>query len=116
MVLPSVYEVVHEPLYDLPQFDESGKPQDYRMPHPKNEHIYFGDDYGGHNIPFPHPAPPAPHKMYQQEAFVNFKMLLGLDGKKIKGSREEKYFRATHDQYSPAIGPYEDHRPYYHLQ
>lgn len=38
--------------------------------------MYFGDDFGGHNIPFPHPAPPKPHKMYDQFAFIDLSNLL----------------------------------------
>lgn len=45
------------------------------MPHPTREMMYFGDDFGGHNIPFPHPAPPKPHKMYDQNAFVDLSIL-----------------------------------------
>ena len=41
------------------------------MIHPTHDMMYFGDDYGGHNIPFPHPAPPKPHKMYDQHAFID---------------------------------------------
>ena len=38
--------------------------------------MYFGDDFGGHNIPFPHPAPPKPHKMYDQHAFIDLSIVL----------------------------------------
>ena len=40
------------------------------MPHPDKDMIYKGDDFGGHNIPFPHPRPPTPHSMYD-DAFVD---------------------------------------------
>ena len=42
----------------------------YRPGRPQQETIYHGDDFGGHNIPFPHPKPPMPHKMYDRHAFV----------------------------------------------
>ena len=41
------------------------------MHHFDRSMMYFGDDYGGHNIPYPHPRPPQPHKFYQQDAFVD---------------------------------------------
>jgi len=33
--------------------------------------MYRGDDYGGHNIPYPHPSPPMPHSYYDKTAFVS---------------------------------------------
>lgn len=33
--------------------------------------MYRGDDYGGHNIPYPHPCPPMPHAYYDQRAFID---------------------------------------------
>ena len=33
--------------------------------------MYFGDDYGGYNMDYPHPIPPRPSKRYQQDAFVD---------------------------------------------
>ena len=60
--VPEAYGYIQEPLY----IHES-------QPHPSRptyETIFRGDDYGGHNIPFPHPKPPLPHKMYDRTAFV----------------------------------------------
>ena len=58
LVLPDSYfgEEVWEP-----QYPSAGLA---RKPHPNPSLIYRGHDFGGHNIPFPHPAPPKPHKMY----------------------------------------------------
>jgi hypothetical protein len=56
------YEIVLEPQYENPN---------YRIPHFELENMYFGDDYGGYNIDYPHPIPPMPSKRYQQDAFVD---------------------------------------------
>ena len=47
--------------------------------------MYRGDDYGGHNIPFPHPCPPMPHSYYEQDAFIDldkffFNRYNGIEG------------------------------------
>lgn len=51
-----------------PQYPSQGLA---RKPHADISMIYLGDDYGGHNIPFPHPAPPKHHKMYDENSFVD---------------------------------------------
>ena len=65
LVLPNSYkgEKVYEPQYPSPALRHK--------PHADISMIYFGDDYGGHNIPFPHPEPPKPHRMYDDDAFVD---------------------------------------------
>ena len=40
--------------------------------------MYRGDDYGGHNIPFPHPCPPVPHPFYDQKAFIDLGKYYGF--------------------------------------
>ena len=60
------YEVVLEPQYENPE---------YRIPHFSLENMYFGDDYGGYNIDYPHPIPPKPSKRYQQDAFVDLTLI-----------------------------------------
>ena len=40
--------------------------------------IYRGDDYGGHNIPFPHPKPPKPNSIYE-DAFVDLSLIYGTE-------------------------------------
>ena len=55
MPLPRYYAPVWEPLY----------PPGASTPKAHNQKSCFmGDDYGGHNIPFPVPAPPVPDKYY----------------------------------------------------
>ena len=55
------YAPFFEPLYENPQCNVPAN----------NQHDCFrGDDYGGHNYPFPHPAPPKPSPFYD-DAFVD---------------------------------------------
>ncbi len=35
-----------------------------RIPRHNQDSCYLGDDFGGHNYPFPHPRPPTPDKYY----------------------------------------------------
>lgn len=68
------------PVYE-PQYDRPG----YRLPGLMYDTMYRGDDYGGHNIPFPHPCPPMPHSYYEQDAFIDldkyfFNMYNGIEG------------------------------------
>lgn len=56
------YGLVLEPQYDNPA---------YTIPHFSLENMYFGDDYGGYNMDYPHPVPPQPSKRYQQDAFID---------------------------------------------
>ena len=58
--LPPYYGVVYEPYTN----------ESHTKPHPNRDLIYKGDDYGGHNIPFPHPRPPLPNHIYE-DAFVD---------------------------------------------
>ena len=60
------YEHTTGPVYEPEYLDP-----DYVMPRNMWETMYRGDDYGGHNIPYPSPTPPAPHMAYQQDAFVD---------------------------------------------
>ena len=60
--LPEYYDPVWEPQYENPS---------YVMPKQAQKTQYQGDDYGGHNIPFPHPIPPKPASIYDDTAFVD---------------------------------------------
>lgn len=61
MALPRFYGRVMEPQYGPGQ----------KPPVGLNGHTCFqGDDYGGHNIPFPHPQPPRPDAYYE-DCFVD---------------------------------------------
>ena len=60
------YGIVLEPQYENPS---------YRIPHFQYEDMYYGDDYGGYNMDYPHPAPPKPSKRYQQDAFIDLAAL-----------------------------------------
>ena len=73
--LPSYYAPVYEPQYEnphqrVPRYDKAHM----------DEMIYKGDDYGGHNIPYPHPEPPKPHPRYDQDAFVILTSIFDTDG------------------------------------
>lgn len=49
------YAPVWEPIYENPQHKIVKNGQHY---------CYQGDDFGGHNIPYPHPRPPTPASFY----------------------------------------------------
>ena len=74
MRLPRSYGRVLEP-----QYGEGQKP-----PVGLNGHTCFrGDDYGGHNIPFPHPEPPKPDKYYD-DCYVDLgKLAPGIQAGKV---------------------------------
>ena len=73
--IPTYYAPVYEPQYENPH---------QRIPHYDRElmkdMIYKGDDYGGHNIPYPHPEPPKPHPRYDQDAFISLTSIFDTDG------------------------------------
>ena len=75
MRLPEYFAPVYEPQYDTP---------DKRVPRYDKAHmddmIYKGDDFGGHNIPYPHPEPPKPHPRYDQEAFISLTSIFDTEG------------------------------------
>ena len=73
------------------------------MIHPTHDMMYFGDDYGGHNIPYPHPAPPKPHKMYDQHAFVDL-----TTGKHVHGDPPPHQHGSSKDNYSQFIAGEKD--------
>ena len=59
--LPSYYEPAYEPQY------EKNMPKVAKL----NYHTFYrGDDFGGHNIPYPHPRPPTPDAYYT-DCFVD---------------------------------------------
>ena len=71
--LPNEYEPVYEPQYESHQ----------HRPRPLNQHtIYRGDDFGGHNIPFPHPRPPTPDPMYD-DAFIDISLFPGATREEV---------------------------------
>lgn len=39
--------------------------------------MYRGHDYGGHNIPYPHPRPPYAGATYEVESFVDLSSVVG---------------------------------------
>jgi len=55
-----------EPLYRDPNFSIAKNQQ---------KHAFKGDDFGGHNIPFPHPAPPKPETDNYADAFVDLRTI-----------------------------------------
>lgn len=74
MALPRMYGRVMEPQYGVGQ----------KPPVGLNGHTCFrGDDYGGHNIPFPHPEPPKPDAYYE-DCFVDIGPLApGIEAGKV---------------------------------
>ena len=86
--LPQHYGQVWEPQYEDASYD---------FPKHKQNTCFQGDDYGGHNIPFPHPQPPMPDKMYEQHSFINVeKWFAGLptiydEDVFVKGQRSDGY-------------------------
>ena len=56
---------------------------------PLNQHsCYRGDDYGGHNIPFPIPEPPKPDRYYE-DSFFDLGAYYGF----VKyGPKESRYY------------------------
>ena len=57
---------------------------------------YRGDDFGGHNIPFPHPRPPTPQKMYQD----GFSDIMNI----FYGSPMQHEVRYSHYDWSDGMG------------
>jgi hypothetical protein len=78
-VLPLRIPTYYAPVYE-PQYADPG----HRVPRYDKAHmdemIYKGDDFGGHNIPYPHPQPPTPHPRYDQKAFVVLTSIFDTDG------------------------------------
>ena len=78
-----------------------------RVP-PLNQHTcYRGDDYGGHNIPFPIPEPPKPDRYYD-DSFVDLGAYYGFVN---YGPKEARYYDHSQlakvdvfkDSYQPEI-------------
>ena len=67
MFLPRWYAPVWEPVYE----PGAGGPKAHNQ-----ESCYKGDDYGGHNIPFPIPTPPKPDRYYS-DAFYDMSKHIG---------------------------------------
>ena len=67
----------------------------YTVPAYNQHTCYLGDDYGGHNIPYPHPAPPTPNKFYD-DCFVD------LDGVYSNNDKDAIY--------APAVSKKSEHR------
>jgi len=74
LTIPSYYAPVSEPQY---------KNKGYVVPSKNQKTCYRGDDYGGHNIPFPHPAPPTPDSYYDRESYVNLSDYYGYTTKPV---------------------------------
>lgn len=66
--IPKKYKPVLEPLY---------RKGIGRVPTLNQHTCYRGDDYGGHNIPFPIPAPPKPDSYYD-DSFVDLGSYYGF--------------------------------------
>ena len=84
--LPQYYAPVLEPQY----VDKEGK-----IIPGANQHTCFrGDDYGGHNIPYPHPAPPKPDPYYDQDSFIDLSVVYGskqaVEEKPVKEAEPKK--------------------------
>ena len=62
----------------------------YRIPKYNQHTAYEGHDFGGYNIPFPHPRPPTPDKFYE-DSFVEVAAIGEIqdDGKKSVKSVKE---------------------------
>ena len=60
LLVPDHYRPAFEPVADQPK----------KMAKHNKLNCYYGEDYGGHNYPFPHPAPPKPDAYYE-DAFFN---------------------------------------------
>lgn len=67
----------------------------YTVPAYNQHTCYLGDDYGGHNIPYPHPAPPTPNNFYD-DCFVD------LDGVYSNNDKDAIY--------APAVAKKSEHR------
>ena len=69
---PSVHQLHfnYYPHVTGPVYEPEYKDTSYSIP-AMYDTMYRGDDFGGHNIPYPHPCPPMPHSDYQQDAFVD---------------------------------------------
>lgn len=63
------FKPAREPLYE---------DYTYELPRMNQHTMYRGDDYGGHNIPFPHPQPPKPVGVYE-DAFVDLAEVFGIE-------------------------------------
>ena len=70
-VLPEFKELDLKHYYTEPVYEPQYETRGYRLPANMYDTMYRGDDYGGHNIPFPHPCPPMPHSFYEQDAFID---------------------------------------------
>ena len=73
------YGPVWEPLYQDVNF---------KMPKQQQKTCYKGDDFGGHNIPFPHPAPPKPDGGHYTDAFVDIFTIITPADVAFQGSLE----------------------------
>ena len=96
-----------------PQYEQAN----YVIPKNMYDTMYRGDDFGGHNIPYPHPCPPMPHEFYELDAFVDLgkyfnNMYNGVVGGDLGGytmtphgqagwSSEKAYKGATLMRYMP---------------
>ena len=77
------------PVYE-PQYEQRG----YHLPKNMYDTMYRGDDYGGHNIPYPHPCPPMPHPYYSQDAFVDLDKFYNTRGSETGGYTMEPHGKA----------------------
>ena len=60
--------------------------------------MFRGDDFGGHNIPYPHPVPPMPHSQYQQDAFIELGKYYDNMEKGIRNGDTGGYSMEPHGQ------------------
>mmetsp|Transcript_19731 Transcript_19731/g.24344 ORF Transcript_19731/g.24344 Transcript_19731/m.24344 type:complete len:106 (-) Transcript_19731:492-809(-) len=67
-----------------PQYEQGAK----RVASLNQHTCYRGDDYGGHNIPFPHPTPPKPD-VYYDDCFVDLGSHFGFVN---YGPKESHYY------------------------
>ena len=103
--LPSGYAEAWEPQYEDPS---------YKVPKLAQHACYRGDDFGGHNIPFPHPVPPKPDTRIYDDAFVDLGRIFGVyanDDKAFYGRDiygfDDGYSRYGSEPYGAvSYGPY----------
>jgi len=88
--LPDYYEPVLEPQYEYGE---------YKMARLNQHTCYRGDDFGGHNIPFPHPRPPTPDAYYT-DCFIDLTRVYDgvTDGYAGHGFRDQIHYHGHGDR------------------
>jgi len=58
-----------------PAWEPQYKDPNFKIAKNQQKHAFKGDDFGGHNIPFPHPAPPKPETENYEDAFIDLRSI-----------------------------------------